>query len=440
LGSRRIRHEVRTAEHAVTLFVQKSLAAGPIRFGVNPRAEVESIDSDPSLSTGSRGEFIRRSGQGYFYAANVKPVGAPELPKVAGISSIPFWTSVVDGTPRGWGLLAMLVVGALLLLLGFLVVATKGPQGWIEVILGIALIATPIVLTAQRRQQIRQQEERDRLAREDAERRNRAMLAAWSEALERASLNPTDVGIEDLARERQALDLPYELWSPSARAASLRVGFEHLAKVGPERSAEVAALMDRISRAAGLEVPDELGAKHDLYRALVWHLLADDRYGESQMETLKKIRKGFEIWDRDVPAEAEAAGQFRRLRGLTRDNLPRSQCPIRLAFRESCIVSSRGHLVEIKRDKKTRIDRLIEGRACSLYLTNKRVVIEGRSTIELPLPKVDDIEVDADTNVVTMASPQFKDKPLRVRLENPIFVAALIELAVTLNERPRGFA
>lgn len=424
----------------MTLFVQKTLASGPIRFGVTPRAQVEAIDSDPSLSTGPNGEFVRRSGQGFFYAANVKPIGAPELPRAASISSTPFWTSVVDGTPRGWGLLAMIVFGGLLLLLGISVIMSKGPQGWVEVILGIALIATPIVLTAQRRQQILQQEERERKAREEKERANRAMLTAWSEALDRAASNPTDVGIEDLARERQALDLPYELWSPSARAAALRVGFNHLGKVGPARAVEVATLMDRISRAAGLEVADELGAKHDLYRTLVWHLLADDRYGEAQLETLKQIRKGFEIWDRDVPAEAEAAGQFRRLRGLTRDNLPRSQCPIRLAFRESCIASSRGQLVEIRRDRKSRQDRLIEGRACSLYLTNKRVVIEARSTTELPLPKLDDIEVDADSNVITLTSPQLKDKPLRIRVENPIFVAALTELAATLNERPKAFA
>src|SRR5438045_348430 len=45
----------------------------------------------------------------------------------------------------------MMVVGALFVLLGFSVVISKGPQGWMLVILGLALIIVPIVLTANRR-------------------------------------------------------------------------------------------------------------------------------------------------------------------------------------------------------------------------------------------------------------------------------------------------
>src|SRR6266498_3453532 len=101
----------------MTFFVRKRLALGPIRFGVSPRQRVEAIDDDPAFSTGAGGEFMRRGAAGGFF------------------------------------------FGDLFVLLGFSVVARKGPQGWIEVILGLGMIAAPIILTAQERKALREKEE-----------------------------------------------------------------------------------------------------------------------------------------------------------------------------------------------------------------------------------------------------------------------------------------
>ena len=144
----------------MTFFVRKRLALGPIRFGVLPRQRVEAIDDDPALSTGAGGEFVRRGGRHGFFFGDTTRFDAPSLPVAKSISSMPFWLSLKpDGTPRRWGFLALMAFGAILLLLGLAVVARKGPQGWFEILLGLAMIGTPIALTAQERKVLRENEE-----------------------------------------------------------------------------------------------------------------------------------------------------------------------------------------------------------------------------------------------------------------------------------------
>src|ERR1700760_1083463 len=85
----------------VAFYIQKSLAHGPIRFGVAPRREIGQIDSDAALSTGPRGEFARKSAEGFFFAGAPVSIGLPTLPTEKSISSTPFWSSLrPDGTPK----------------------------------------------------------------------------------------------------------------------------------------------------------------------------------------------------------------------------------------------------------------------------------------------------------------------------------------------------
>ncbi|HEX9985552.1 MAG TPA: hypothetical protein VGF69_20005 [Thermoanaerobaculia bacterium] len=414
----------------MTFYVNKSLAHGPIRFGVTPRQTLEAIDDDPSLSTGAAGEFLRRRTTG-FYFADTKAINAPVLPTAKSIRSMPFWKSLLDGTPRGWGFIALMVLGVLLILLGFSVIITRAEwQGWFEVILGIAMIVTPIVLTAQRRRKIREQEEKERAEREERERRHREMLAAYVSALEQLRRDPSDAALATATRERQALELPYEIWSPLAKRTVLYIGFEALSNYGVARSREVANLIDRASRAVGLTPEDETGVRLDLYRAIVWHLLADDRDGDAQMESLKTFRKGFDIWDKEVPVEAKAAEEFRRLRGINKENLPRQTSALQLGFHEYCILSARAQILRKKRRD-----------AGSLYLTNRRLVLEpkGSKQEELLLPKIDDVEVDMDANILTIRTARGLND-IRLEVDDPIYTAALIDLATNLDERPRGFS
>jgi hypothetical protein len=49
-----------------------------------------------------------------------------------------------------------------------------------------------------------------------------------------------------------------------------------------------------------------------------------------------------------------------------------------------------------------------------------------------------EVVVDADDRSIVIKSDQ--KKPIRLRTRNPIFTAGLIDMAASLDERPKGFA
>jgi hypothetical protein len=397
---------------AMTFYVEKKLALGSISFGVTPGQK--DIDDDPALSTGAAGEFIRRGNERFFFGGN-DPFTGPALPPTPSITSTPFLSSLKpDGTPRSYGLLASMAFGVVFVLLGLAVVSRKGPQGWLEVILGLIMIAVPIVLTAQRRKQIREQEERDRAEREATEKRNRETLAAYTAALDRLLKSHDEASLEQLKREREALTVPNTIWSASARRTLLLIAFDELKKRGPAGAGDIARLIDRASEAAGLPADDAKEIKRDVYATVVWHLLAAGRLGKSQAQQLDRLRQGFGIGDE----EGKAIGQFERVRNVTPQTLPKIRCATQLQFQEYCIY-------ETATDHGT------------LHVTNKRNLLEGKKTIELARGL--DVTVNASDNVITLKTDNPK-KPLRLKVEEPIYTAAVLDAASQIDERPRGFA
>ena len=396
----------------MTFYVEKKLALGSITFGVTP-GESES-DTDSALSTGATGEFVRRGSERFFFGGH-DPFNAPALPRARSISSIPFLSSLKpDGTPRSFGLLASMALGIILVLLGIGVVARKGPQGWIEVILGAIAIAVPIVMTAQKRKKIREQEERDRAEREALEKRNRESLAAYTAALERIREARDDPSIAQLRREKEALTIPAEIWKPAARRTALLIAFDELSSRGPDGSNEIAAIIDRVSEAAGLTAEESKGIKSDVYRTVLWHLIAANRLGSSHAKQLGAIREAFGIGDED----AKAADQFRRVRTITPQTLPRVRCTTQLQFQEYCIY-------------ETRTDH------GTLHVTNKRALLEGKKRVEIP--RAADINVNADASTLNVKTDNPK-KPLRLEVDEPVYAAAVIDAASQIDERPRGWA
>jgi hypothetical protein len=403
----------------MTYYVEKKLPLGPIRFGVSTRKGLEAIDDDPTLSTGPTGEFVVRRTDGFFLGDTTRVV-EPVLPHARSISQTAFLSSLKpDGTPRGYGFLALILLGALFILLGFGVVARKGPQGWIEVILGVICLAIPIIMTAQRRKQIRDQEERERAEREALERRNRELLTWYTKALHYLHTDRGDAAFDALRGERKTLIVPYEIWAPSARRTILEIGFDELAKRGVAETRAIVELLGKAGDAAGLTPEDMAVVKHDLYTTVFWHLLAGDRLGKTQECQLIALREGLGYSDDDLQPEALAAAQFRDLRGVTSETLPRARCAIRLGFQEYCI-----HQAPLD--------------AGTLHITNRRLIIDAKKRTEVLLPKVFDVDVDVDNTVVTVKTDQ--KKPIHLRLGYPIFTAAMIELAAGLDERPKGFA
>ena len=388
------------------------------------------------------GEFIRRKTSGFYFAENRLQAGGPTFPTGGQTTaSTPFWQSVYDGTTRGWVFLSMTILGLLLLLLGFANI-TKGNQaGWTLVIIGLLLIGVPFFMTAQVRRKLREEEERERTQREQEEQRNRQVLSAYIEALENLRKDPTDDTLDAVAAERQQLDLPYEIWSGYARSTVLHLGFETLHRLGPARSDEMNDLVSRAARAAGLKPAHELAIKLDLYKTVVWHLLADDRLGEAQSEELKHIRKGLDIWDKDVPEEQHAMKEFDRLRGVARTNLPSTECQVPLKIHENCIHMTKGSVVKTikQRVDGKRVEQRVPSDAAEIFITNRRVIVQGKKTQEIPLPKIDDIELDMDEYVMTVKAAR-EIGQVNLQMEDAIYTAAILDMATTIDDRPRAFA
>jgi hypothetical protein len=407
----------------MSFYVEKKLATGPFRFIVARRRELTSIDDNPEMSTGVSGEFVRHRDE-MFYVADHRPIRKPELPQARSITTQPFWTSLVDGTPKGWGFLAMIVVGILFVLLGFSVVISKGPQGWMPVLLGLALIVVPIILTANKRRIVHAAEEKRRTERAERDKRDRELLAAYAATLDQMRDDPSDQTLDGVRREREKLDLPYSIWGDAACSSVLQVGFGLLARVGPDRANEVAALMDRASRAAGLVAEDALSAKHAIFATVLWHYLADDRLGTAQLRVVRAVESGLGIAPEDVPVETSSEAQFEQLRGIDHRNVPRSQTAIPMALREYAI-----HTVSASVNNAA---------PANVHLTNKRLIVEGTKKQEYPVSTIDDIEVDADTSTIALRITNVKT-PLSLRVAEPVYFASLISLATTLDERPKSF-
>jgi len=402
----------------MTYYVEKQLAFGPIRFGVSTRQALEAIGDDTTLSTGGKGEFIRRRNDGFFFGDTARVVG-PTLPVARSINQTPFTSSLKpDGTLRGYGFAALMGFGVLLLLLGIAVLMTKGAAGWVEIILGLVCIVIPIVMTAQQRRQIRAAEERVRAEREAAEKRNQELLTWYTKALDHLLIDRGPDALVALRGERESLDLDYNIWAPAARRVLLQIGFEELGRRGVAGSADIAKIITDAGNAAGVTPEDIQRVKHELYATVTWHLLADDRLGATQEAELVRLRDGLGLTEPDVPLESNGIEQFRSLRAVGR-GLPRAQCPVPLKFQEYCI-----HQAPLDTGM--------------LFITNRRLIADEKRRIEIDMHKVFEVVVDVDDNSITLKTDQ--KKPLGFRTGNPIFTAGLIDIASMQDERPKGFA
>jgi hypothetical protein len=410
----------------MTFYVRKRLALGPIRFGVSPRQRLEYIDDEPEFSTGANGEFIRyRGGKGFFFG-DVTSADRPRLQTGPSITATPFWESLKpDGTPRSYGLLALMALGVILTLAGLSVVTRKGPQGWVEVIFGLAMVGTPIVMTAQQRKAIRDREARERAEWEASEKHNRDLFATYTTALERVRNERSDEAIQALARERGALMLPYDMWGGAARRTVLLIGFDELSKRGLEGAGKVSDIMSEVSRAAGITRDDEIETKADLYRTLLWHLLANDRLGTVQQQQLAQLRTAFKL---EEEPEQKVIDEFDRLRGIGLKNLPQASLDRKLGFQESAIYQTTGMLMQLRDRYWTEVE------PCKLLITNKRLIAVTKKETSFPLTQIDDIDVDVDTDVMTVKTAVSR-RPIQVRVEGPIYSAGILELAASMDQR-----
>jgi hypothetical protein len=424
-------------------YIRKDLALGPIRFGVLARhgGSTSPADEQRGFSTGPAGEY-RRLGKEVLFMGDQGGPGAPSLrpQRTAGQRSL--WEALKPEDGAGYGRVAMMVVGILFILLGLMVWARKGPQGLAEVVIGLALLTTPIITTARKLREIRAREEE----RQAEEARRQKMMGQFAAALKRLEANHDRRTLEEVGAERRALEVPYDMVAPSAKTAVLRVAFQEIARSPRVDADALNRLLDDAAAAVGLSDEDRASVKASVYQTLVWHLLVDDRLTDNAENELRGLRKRLGISDEALSKEDLAISEFRRLRSLTEENLPTAQCAIALNFQENCYHHTRGTFMKKKSAKVTKdgltrsVDVWEPDGDCELFVTNKRLVVrKNKKESEIPIYRIDEIDLDPDHSLLTIGNYSQK-KPLLLSLPDPIYTARVIDLAASMGVNPARYA
>jgi hypothetical protein len=427
----------------LSVYIRKSLAVGPIRFGVTTRhgGTLPAADLERGFSTGPNGEY-RRLGKGSMFFADSRGLGkgvlAPPKPEDRSLLE-----ALRPEDAKGWGQIALMGFGFFLMLIGFLVMARLGPQGLIEILIGIAIIATPIATTWKKLQVLRAAAAKERAEIEAIEARNRAMVGELATAIDLLKTSHDAATLAEIRRAREGKDVPYEAFAPLAKTAVLQVGFRLLGDYQTVGPFSIARQMDEISNAVGLSGEDKHAVKLYLYQTVLWHLLADDRLTDAREQLLHQLRDALGLEPQELERDEAAVAEFRRLRGVDTQNLPAYDCDLPLQFQEICYHKTSGSVMKQKHETvknesgvKRREERWEEERPCEVFVTNKRLQVESKKPVQVSLPKLYDLEIDYDANVLGIRTGDDPKKPLSLSLPDPIYTAAVVNIAAGLAADP----
>lgn len=426
--------------------VYKHLRPGFIRFRIDPQNITDPDPGDIGFSTGSRGEFRARHSRGMVFD---EPVSATTGGSSMGSRSfipegrIERWFRTGESPMSTWITLGCVVLGLILVLLGVLVLAFKGAAGWIEIILGIALISGPYLLAAKQRRDRRVRLEKEQSAREAEEKALRERVGEMTKLLDSIDKLPDDAAIDAIARERRRHDLPWDVYGTLARRAVMRAGFEGLSGSSDASIDDVGRRIDRLCAAVGLPHDDTHAVKQRICRRLAWHLIADGRMTPHMQQRLNLVAEAMGLRATDFGAETAVAEELRRSRGLTFRNLPKKTAGIELRFGEVLHHRSSGVWMKpsavrpsVESEYKVENEGWFPEARCDVWITSKAVRITGERQAEVEYPRLMGIEIDADANVLVLSVAEKKN--ISVEISDPYLAATIIDFA-SEADRPKLF-
>lgn len=398
--------------------LKRSLGFGVIRFRVLPGERAIDAAEGELYSTGARGEYLGRPEAGLFFSEEA-PAGEARYDTRLEVSR----QSIFQTQSREfWIAVGINVLGALFILAGLGALMNEHAAGWVVIILGLLLIAGPWFFTAQRRRMIAQQVQAERAAREGEEKRRREILESVQEKLDFLKDNYSKEALVAVRREREFLTVPYDVFVPRARQAAVELGIRELAMTGGDAAA-VNQRADEISAALGLNEEDARSVRAAIVRTLIWHLLADRRYGQRQEAAIDELKRVLRLTEPDLQQETKAISEFRRLRDIWAAGRSHCETPFKLKFQEICYYKAPAAMLERKHDQWQEV------RSGELYVTSQKVVLHGGGKeLEIPLEELRGIDGDFDDSVITL-NVLDRGNPFHFRVEEPIIAGAMIDFA-----------
>jgi len=401
---------------------------------VSHRAAASPPDPSAELSTGPHGEY-RRLGESILYFSESRDQLDPQFAReLSGNRSL--WEMI---RPSGGGIgdywpVVIMVFGVLIILLGLANVAAKkaGP-GVIEILIGLALVATPVVTMAKKRQQLRAEEAKIRKEREEEEKRVQAIVGTYAAKLQQYRERLDAESLDVLRRERPTHEIPYEIVRPMAMHTLTVAGFDAVGKFRQIGLDGVDKQIATAARGIGLNDEDERIVRRQLYQKLLWHQIADDRVHQTR-GTLEQLRSALRVDTDEMAWDMAALEQFEKLAGVNTRTLPAIQDgAIKLRFHEVLHHKASGEQV---RPEARRVVTGVEQntwtrlKPVSLFVTSRRLVTAAGKGGDLPYTREFDIEVDADQGVVSIKMPDAK-KNIHMLLPDAIYTASMIDLSKT---------
>ncbi|HXI14169.1 MAG TPA: hypothetical protein VNM92_16215 [Thermoanaerobaculia bacterium] len=418
-------------------YIRKSVGIGSVRFNVAQRRTDEEIGTDPRhFSTGSGGEYQTSSGGGLYFHEELPVDGTSR--KIKG-EKIPL-------TGRQMLERVLMGVGVLLILIGIAVVMKKGPAGYVEIVIGLAMVIAPPIINAKQRADRRAAEEKIRAERAEIEKRNSELAASFAAKVRLLDEQQDAAALEAVRQEREAADdVPYAAIRKTATAAAIAAGFRALTRFDKVGSRGLANELDDTISAVGLDKADSLLVKKSVYQKAVWDMLADDRLSAAREGVIREIGSELRLTEVDVAIEKTAIEEFRKLKGVTKEKVLIKNPPVKLAFQETCHHVTSGSLLKPGTQKKlledgTRTTEQVWTPAgdCKVIVTSRRVIVDGKGGQEITFANLKDVELDGDQKVLALTAEGFKT-PLYLSVPDPIFTGSMIGLASSTGEKRPGF-
>ncbi|MBI3989089.1 MAG: DUF4236 domain-containing protein [candidate division NC10 bacterium] len=406
------------------LYLRKAFRFGPVRVNLSKSGVGVSLGvKGLRIGTGPRGAYLHAGRGGLYFRKSLKP-GPPASAPVPSPTPIetsprkpPVWvepgstaSEVQVRVRRDWTPVVLTgVIGGMLTVFGL---ATAPPLAFLSFLITVGIILW-IVYTQQRYEE---------------------QLSGYVNKIialfEREPPLPSGP-VQQLIQLRVAMRFKSEHLEPLHRL--LYDAF--LTQLITDRTIDEKERSFLLQAAKVLMLParEVEAAKAEAFRRLYLEVIADHELTEAEEQTLRHVQEALDLPDAVLQEELQMVAELRQVRAIQRGDFQPMPVELRLQKGEVCYHRTTGQLLEKRVLRSYTVNRvrqkeegLVPTKEGELYITSKRILLVSDGVTTFPLGKLLDVEVDADTKLITLLK-EGRQKPLYLAVPDALVTGAIIE-------------